>query len=76
MARPRKDGEVAQNRGFRMLDQDWEALGNKAKALGFRGRAELMAAIARGQVTYVSANPELDSDQNQRLLLLGESVPG
>jgi hypothetical protein len=65
MARPRKD-QTAQNVGLRLLPEDWAALEDKAKDLGFRGRAELIRAIARGQV----------SNNDRRMILLGESVPG
>ncbi|PZV19224.1 MAG: hypothetical protein DCF22_00720 [Leptolyngbya sp.] len=66
MARPKKEkGEVAQNVGLRMNPQDWKALEEKAKDLGFQGRAELIRAIARGQ-----------AQADRRTVILGELVPG
>lgn len=65
MARPKQE-KVAETRTVRMISEDWEALEKRAKDLGFKGRAELMRAIARGEVI----------GKDSKVTSLGESVPG
>jgi len=55
------------NATVRLEEEDWEALEDKAKAMGMKSRTELLRKIARG---YVETRKALSTEEKQ---VLGKS---
>ncbi|WP_369294241.1 ribbon-helix-helix protein, CopG family [Microcoleus sp. herbarium14] len=60
-------GKKTINATVRLEEEDWEALEDKAKAMGMKSRTELFREIARG---YIETRKALSTEEKQ---VLGKS---